>query len=189
MAGIGADEAAIIVMIVIFSIIGLGIGLFVLWLYYSAFATIPPEYRMMNPGQVFLVLIPLFGAIWIFYVVIRLSRSFQYYFSSIGRYDVGDCGYRTGLTSLILQWVGMVPFIGPLFSIGSLVMMIIYLVKISQLKSMVRFHELQGAAPEGAGVPMYGGGPQMGGLPPHPYSPPGPPAPPQQPPYGPPRDR
>ena len=158
-------------MIVIFSIVAIGVGVFVLWLYYSAYAAIPPQFRQMEPGQVFMVLIPLYGAVWIFFVVMRLSRSFRAYFNSIGRYDLGDCGERTGLTALILQWLGVIPFVGALASLASLVMMIIYLVKISQFKNMVRFHEAQGLPHVGAmaAAPGYGPPPAQAPYPGQPY--------------------
>lgn len=42
-----------------------------------AFARISPEHREMEPSKVWLLLIPVFGLIWHFLVVIKLTKSFR----------------------------------------------------------------------------------------------------------------
>lgn len=41
---------------------------------------LPPEFRLMEPGMVWLMCIPCFNIIWIFFVYPRIARSYQNYF-------------------------------------------------------------------------------------------------------------
>src|SRR5689334_14549782 len=70
---------------------GLIVTVVVCALLYNAQSAIPPEHRRIEPGMVWLLLIPLFGLIWNFFVFQRIPESYQSYFYSMGRTDVGDC--------------------------------------------------------------------------------------------------
>lgn len=50
----------------------------------KAFSRISPEHREMEPTRVWLLLIPLFGFIWHFLVVAKLSKSFRNSFKAQG---------------------------------------------------------------------------------------------------------
>ncbi len=90
-------------------VVGLGIGIYLLYLVYTCYARLPARYRRMEPGMVWLLLIPLFNLYWQFVVYLGLSQSYQAYFRARGRRDVGDCGYALAMTFTI-GLVAMIPF-------------------------------------------------------------------------------
>lgn len=56
-----------------------------------------PRNRTMEPGQVWLMLIPVFGVVWQFFVVNRVSESIRKEFRSRGWHADGDCGASLGI--------------------------------------------------------------------------------------------
>jgi hypothetical protein len=73
----GQNDAVAIGMI-IGMVIGalIGIGLLVLLVVFlnNTFKRIPAKHRQMEPGQVFLLLIPCFGNVWMFFVYQKRKR-------------------------------------------------------------------------------------------------------------------
>jgi hypothetical protein len=118
-------------------LIGLAIHIFVTYLLYSCHQRLPKPFQLMEPGLVWLMLIPIFNIVWQFFVVLRLSTSYQNYFRAQNRGDVGDCGYTIGLVALILSCVSIIPYLGCLTSLASLVLWIIYLVKAVGLRDQI----------------------------------------------------
>ena len=112
-----------------------------IWLVYGtmarALARVPPQYRLMSPGLAYLCLIPLFGIIWIYFVVSRTSRSLEGYYRAWHRHDVGDCGRGLGLAWAILTSCLVVPILNYLAWIPWLVCMILYLARINDLKNQI----------------------------------------------------
>jgi hypothetical protein len=85
--------------------------------------------RSMEPGMVWLCLIPLFGYIWFYFVVLRLSESLQKEYRSRGMSsDDPEFGKMTGLIWLI---TAIIPFV----NIVSIVFFIIYWVKTAKFKN------------------------------------------------------
>ena len=111
--------------------------LIVAFLLYTCLARVPQEYRKMEPGLVFLLIIPLFNIIWNFFVFLRIPESYQAYFASQGRTDVGDCGRSIGLWLSICVACSIVPCVNYISGPASLVLLIIFLVKIFGLKSQI----------------------------------------------------
>jgi hypothetical protein len=74
----------------------LGLGIWMLYLIYRAAASIPPEHRRMEPGLVWMLLIPLFNLVWAFFVVSRVSGGLASALQSRG-IDRGDCGRFKGM--------------------------------------------------------------------------------------------
>lgn len=130
-AAIGAFLLAVLV-------IGLAINAVVCWLVASSLARIPAEHRKMEPGQVWLLMIPCWGIVWNFFVFQRVPESFQSYFASIGRQDLGDCGKQIGLWYAICGACSFVPFLNYLAGPAGLVLLILNLVKFHQLKSEIQ---------------------------------------------------
>ena len=94
-------EAAILggllFVIGVVALVSLAIGIVILYLIFSCYQRIPERHRQMEPWQVWLTLIPIFGIVWIFFVFPKLGKSYQSYFAEQGRTDVGDCGEKVGL--------------------------------------------------------------------------------------------
>jgi hypothetical protein len=144
--------------VVIAVLVGLAIQIVFLYLISSWFSTVPPNFRTMEPWQVWLLLIPCFNIIWNFFVYQRIPQSFQNYFNSQGRYDQGDCGTQVGLWYAICVICSAVPIVNYVAGPAALVLWIIFLVKLYQLKQLV----LAGAAAGylgGTGSPPPFGGP------------------------------
>lgn len=91
---------------------------------------IAPANRAMQPPMVWLNLIPLFGVIWNFVTVLKVSESVVKEGQTRG-IAVADGGKTLGLASAILGVCGIIPLLGIPCVIGGLVCWIMYWVKIS----------------------------------------------------------
>jgi hypothetical protein len=97
------------------------------------------ENRTIQPSQVWLAFIPLFGIFWQFFMVNRISESIAAEFSKRNITDQSDKpGYSLGLTYCILLCCSIIPGIGPLFGLAGFVVIIIYWVKINDYKNLLR---------------------------------------------------
>lgn len=100
---------------------------------------IAPNNRKMPPGQVWLVLIPLFGAIWQFFVVNNISISIEKEFRSKGLPIENRPTYTIGLITCILCALNTAMFIFGLHSflvtITACICLIIYWVKVAGYKN------------------------------------------------------
>lgn len=100
----------------------------------SCYQRIPPEHRLMSPGLVWLLLIPFFSLIWIFFVYIRLAKSFQRAYAALGRNE-GDCGEKLALIFCISCVASLIPFVGCIAGPASLVLLVVVLLKFNTLKN------------------------------------------------------
>jgi hypothetical protein len=171
--GGGAEDAVaagvMIVVMIIAMVISLAIWGFILYTYYSALNSIPAQFRTMEPWQVFLLLIPCFNIIWLFFVVQKIPESFRNYFQAVGDHSRGDCGAGIGLWYAILTVVSAIPLVNYISLIPTLILLIMFIVKMWQLKGVV---QSGAAAFQGAGGGQFGGG-YYGGDPKNPYASPG----------------
>ncbi|MBI5393896.1 MAG: hypothetical protein HZA91_01225 [Verrucomicrobia bacterium] len=119
------------------AVIGIAIGVLICWLLFDCCKRIPAQFRKQEPGMVWLLLIPLFNIVWVFFVFPRLSDSLKAYFDSVGKTGVGDCGRQIGFIYAICAVCGMIPFVNCLAGPAALVLLIIYLVKITGLKGQL----------------------------------------------------
>jgi hypothetical protein len=136
----GNDEAALAAFLIALGVtlaITLAINLFVCWLVYRVNEALPAQHRKTESWQAFLLLIPLFNLVWNFVLLARVSGGLQSYFQSKNDTSAGDCGAAIGLwysISCIAAWVPIVVCVaGP----AALVLLILYLVKISGLRTRV----------------------------------------------------
>jgi len=130
-AEVGAMLGAMMVGIIIGVIIALVIAIFYLLTLSKALSRCSRDNRTMEPGMVWLNLIPLFNLVWQFITVLRVSESLRNEFESRGRRRAGDYGKGVGLAYCILGLLGIIPLIGPLFSLAGLVCFIMYWVKVA----------------------------------------------------------
>lgn len=89
------------------------------------------ENRQMEPGLVWLNLIPVFNLGWIIYTVLKVSEAITNKHAANGTPDPSQGAKTIGLLYTIFVIVSIIPFIGVLFGLASLVLWIIYWVKIS----------------------------------------------------------
>lgn len=129
--------AAVLGILIVAMVVIFAINVVVCLLIYLPYKEVPNEHQKMAPGLVFLLLIPLFYIIWNFFVFLQIPESFQSYFASQGRTDVGDCGRTIGLWCAICGAAAMVPCVNYVAGPAALVLFIIFLVKIWGLKGMI----------------------------------------------------
>jgi len=90
-----------------------------------------PESRAMEPAMTWLLLVPCFGVIWHFFVVINMAKSLAAEFQKRGISEDPAPGKTLGLVMCILVCFSWIPLLGVLCSLGYLVCWILYWVKIA----------------------------------------------------------
>ena len=115
----------------------LALTIVVIFLVYTDFQRVPSAFRKLEPSLVWLLLIPCFNLVWNFYVFPRLADSFKAYFDSVGDTSVGNCGRDVGLGYAICTAASVIPFVGCLTGVVTLVLLILFLVKANELKNRI----------------------------------------------------
>lgn len=94
--------------------------------------------RKLNPGKVWLTLIPLFGLVWQYIVVVRISDSLKAEFEK-RNLIISEMrpGIGIGLTYCILISCTIIPVLGILCGIAGLICWIVYWVKINNYKMLL----------------------------------------------------
>ncbi len=135
------EEAAVIALVAGFIVfylfiicmailVALAIQAAICYIFYICLKRLPPEFREQEPWQAFLLFIPCFNVVWQFFMFMGTSRSYQRYFEAHGKNNQGDCSYQLGMWACILQFI-------PVASAASPVLMIIYFVKMLDLRKQV----------------------------------------------------
>jgi len=96
----------------------------------KALSRCSPGSRTLSPGLVWLLLIPLFGLVWHFVIVVSLSKSLHNEFVKRSISEDENPGLLIGLATCILPLLGGVPHVRGL-GVAALVCWIIYWVKIA----------------------------------------------------------
>lgn len=118
-------------------LVGLAIQALICYFLSGFLKAIPPEHRKQEPNMVWLLMIPIFPLVWNWFVYPKTSESFQSYFASKGRTDVGDCGRQLAVVFCILVDCSIVPYLNFLTGLGALVLLIMLLVKFSEFKKQI----------------------------------------------------
>jgi hypothetical protein len=108
-------------------------GIFYVLTLYRALTRCAPESRVMEPGLVWLLFVPLFNLVWNFIVVFRIATSLENEFRRRGSAAPPDTGRGLGLAMSILACAGFVPLLGILGGLAGLVCWILYWMKIADL--------------------------------------------------------
>ncbi len=99
---------------------------------------IDPINRKMPPGQVWLLMIPLFNYIWQFIVVNKIADSLQ---AECNRLNIPTSEprptYNLGLTKNILSFGGIIPLLGLVATLGFIVCWIMYWAKVNTYKNLI----------------------------------------------------
>jgi hypothetical protein len=130
------DLAPLIIALITLAIM-LAIEIVVCWLIYRAHEALPAQHRKTESWQAFLLLIPLFNLIWNFVLLPKVSAGFQSFFQAKNDTSVRDCGASIGLWYSICSVACFVPIVSCLAWPAALVLLILYLVKISGLRTRV----------------------------------------------------
>jgi uncharacterized membrane protein YhaH (DUF805 family) len=150
MQGNPNDDVFLVVILIfvgVFVLIALAIQIFFLLTLSRLLQRVHPRNRLMEPGQVWLNLIPCFNLVWRFITVNRIHESLRSEFYDLREEERGeDYGKQIGTAWLILELCGFIPYIGTLFSIAGLVCFILYWVKMhgySQKLKMLGADEIE----------------------------------------------
>jgi hypothetical protein len=134
-----AVEGARAIGMLIGTLVGIAIllipAIFYLLTLQKALNRCSPESRAMQPGMVWLMLIPLFNLVWHFFVVLNIAKSLEAEFRKRGIASEPNPGKTIGLVMCILACCGIIPILGILCSLGGLVCWIIYWIKIAGFSS------------------------------------------------------
>lgn len=145
---LGTNEI-ILLMLFFILLIGLIPMVFFLLTLQNTLKAIQPRNRAMQPGEVWLTLIPLFGAVWQFIVVSRIADSIEreiatentFSFEQDPNYPTGSYGskptHNIGIAYCVLFCCGIIPLIGWLSTLAGLVCWIIYWVQVSEYKNRI----------------------------------------------------
>jgi len=127
-SGIGIWEAGLVV-IVFLGLFYIPLIFYVLTLR-KALSQCSPGSRTLSPGLVWLLLIPLFGLIWHFVIVVSLAKSLHNEFVKRNISEDQNPGLAIGLATCILPLLGVVPHVRGL-GLAALICWIVYWVKIA----------------------------------------------------------
>ena len=96
---------------------------------------ITPSNRQVEPGNVWLMFIPLFNIIYPFILYPKITDSVKLEMESRGMAEQGDYGRGIGIALPVLGLCGIIPVLGFLASIANLVLFIIFWVKMAGYKT------------------------------------------------------
>jgi hypothetical protein len=113
---------------------------------------IQPQNRTMQPGEVWLQLVPLFNLVWQFVVITKISESirrelasentfsFEQQNNSYANSSYGQSKptYGIGIAFCILGCCSILPVLAPFASIASLICWIIYWVQLAEYKKKIQ---------------------------------------------------
>lgn len=136
--GIIGPQEIIVILIVVAVIFGISLipMIFFLLTMQNTLNAISFENRKMEPGLVWLSLIPLFGLVWQFIIVDRMAGSLQSEFAKREMAtEEARPGNSIGLAYCILFCCSLIPFVGYITSIAGLICWIIYWIKINDYKN------------------------------------------------------
>jgi len=133
----GLPELLVLLVIFMSLLVVLVPGIFFLLTVQKALERCAPESRTMSPGEVWLMLIPLFNVVWQFIMVLRVSSSLANEFCRRNLPIEAEPGQALGLACCILIVISIIPVIGFLSGIAALVCWIMYWVKIADYSSQL----------------------------------------------------
>ncbi len=130
----GTEWIFILIILGLFSIP----GIFYLITLQLTFDSISNENRMMPSANVWLLLIPIFGLVWHFKVVSKLTESIKAEAITKGIYiEEPKPAYNIGLAMCILNCIFFAPYLNLFSSIAGLICWIIYWGKIASYKRIL----------------------------------------------------
>ena len=124
--GVGA------VFILIIAIVAIVVAIFYLMNLQNLMKSIKEENREVSPGNVWLMLIPIFSLIYAFILYPKISASVKKELESRGM--EGDGSKNIGLALAITGALGVVPVVQGIAGLANLVIFIIWWVKTAQYK-------------------------------------------------------
>jgi hypothetical protein len=119
-------------------VVMLGIAALICFLLYNLQTAVPHQHRKIEAGLIWLSLIPLFNLIWNFFVFLRVPESYQSAFAERGDPTRGQTERSIGLAYAICAACSIIPCLGLFAALAGLVLLVIFLVKMYNLKSLLQ---------------------------------------------------
>jgi hypothetical protein len=119
---------------IIIAAIALIVNIFYLLTLQNTLHAIAPQNRTMRPGQVWLLLIPIFGTVWSFIMVGNMADSIENEFRARNWPTTARPTYSLGLAMSILAICSFIPFVRGFAGIAYLICWIVYWVQINDIK-------------------------------------------------------
>jgi len=154
--GIAGLMGTILIVLAVVLVVYLVIAILYLLTLSRALERVAPHNRLMEPWQVWLMLIPCFNVIWAFFVATRLPDSLKNEFRDRGRDDGSDYGKAIALTraglgvvSIVLSGVNQAGHefaqvgscVGGIIGLVDFVLLIVFWVKIANYSSQLATDE------------------------------------------------
>jgi hypothetical protein len=132
-----ADGAIFLTVLIVVLLLVLLIGVFFLLALSRALARCHPLNRTMEPGAVWLNLVPVLGLVWQFITVNGIADSLNNEFRERGWHRGDDYGKSLGTIACALGLAGYIPCCGVIFGLTAFVCLIVYWVKIAGYSSQL----------------------------------------------------
>lgn len=125
------------IMVIVVAAVVIGIAVMYLLTMQNLLKAIAPQNRTTEPGNVWLMLIPLFNLVYQFILVGHVADSIVNELNSRNEPLGSDPRptYQLGLWKCITGVSGIIPILGPLASLASFILWIIYWVKLAEWKN------------------------------------------------------
>lgn len=104
---------------------------------YLVLKRIPVKSRTQKPEMAFLLMIPLFSLVWAFFVHPKIAESLKNYYDKNGN-PQSDYGEKLALWFCITSACGLIPVIGFISAIASLVLGVMFYIKAIELSSKIK---------------------------------------------------
>jgi hypothetical protein len=131
------EPAHLLVLLFVFCVFLL-IGILYLLTLQNALRKCDPSVRQMEPGMVWLLLIPLFNFIWIFFVVTGIGKSLG---AELRRRGISSQepypAQSIGMAMAICKCCCIIPLVNVLASLAYVVLWIVYWIKVSDYSRML----------------------------------------------------
>lgn len=135
----GGMMATILAVACVFLAIGIAIAVFYCLTLSKALKQVRPENRDMEPGQVWLVLIPFFNLYWNFKIASDIPSSLKREFRERGMGRSGDdYGAAVGKWYAICVILGIIPIVNYVAGLAQIVLWIMFWVKIAGYSKELR---------------------------------------------------
>jgi hypothetical protein len=140
----------ILVLLFVFSVFFLIPAIFYLLTLQNALNKCAPASRAMDPGMVWLLLIPVFNLIWNFFVVMNIAKSLASEYARRGIPSPEPLpGQPIGLAMSICACCCIIPVLGMLAGLANLVLWVVYWVKIAEYSRILDLPPIVFPAPPG----------------------------------------
>ncbi len=135
-------DSAVFGVLIIIGVIALAISITIAVFYLlnlqNLLKEISPKNRLVEPGNVWLMFIPLFNIIYPFILYPKICDSVKNEYSSRGIKEAGDFGRGLGIAMPILSLCGIIPVLGSLAGLANFILFIVFWVKMAGYKTKLK---------------------------------------------------